>query len=83
MTRNIWRAAVIMMLVLGLGMTAQAEDTKIGFVDLDQAIGATAEGKAARDELEAPSNRIVLGTGEKGRQRECLCFQETTRRETR
>ena len=35
-----------MMLVLGLGMTAQAEDTKIGFVDLDQAIGATAEGKA-------------------------------------
>ncbi|RPG03324.1 MAG: OmpH family outer membrane protein [Proteobacteria bacterium TMED72] len=60
MTRNIWRAAVIMMLVLGLGMTAQAEDTKIGFVDLDQAIGATAEGKAAREELERKMREAEL-----------------------
>lgn len=52
MTRNIWRAAVITMMVLGFGMTAHAEETKIGIVDLDQAIGATAEGKAAREELE-------------------------------
>jgi outer membrane protein len=59
-TRNIWRAAVIMMLVLGLGMTAQAEDTKIGFVDLDQAIGATAEGKAAREELERKMREAEL-----------------------
>ena len=52
MTRNVWRAAVIMVLVLGWGMAAQAQDMKIGVVDLDQAIGATAEGKAAREELE-------------------------------
>lgn len=52
MTRNVLRAAVMMVLVLGWGMATQAEDVKIGMVDLDQAIGATAEGKAAREELE-------------------------------
>ena len=49
---NMWRTILIMVLVLGWGIAATAEEVKIGVVDLDQAIGATAEGKAAREELE-------------------------------
>lgn len=52
MNMNMWRTILIMVLVLGWGITATAEENKIGVVDLDQAIGATAEGKAAREELE-------------------------------
>ncbi|MEE3328214.1 MAG: OmpH family outer membrane protein [Myxococcota bacterium] len=60
MTRNVLRAAVIMVLVLGWGMATNAEDIKIGVVDLDQAIGATAEGKAAREELERKMREAEL-----------------------
>ena len=35
-----------------LAPAVQAEDTKIGIVDLDQAVMATENGKAAREELE-------------------------------
>ncbi len=39
-------------LMLGWGLGASKETTKIGIVDLDQAVSSTTEGKAARDELE-------------------------------
>ncbi len=39
-------------LLLGWGLGASKEVTKIGIVDLDQAVSSTTEGKAARDELE-------------------------------
>ena len=52
MNTNMWRAILIMVLVLGWGISATAEEGQIGVVDLDQAIGATVEGKAAREELE-------------------------------
>jgi outer membrane protein len=39
-------------LLLGWGLGASKEPTKIGIVDLDQAVSSTTEGKAARDELE-------------------------------
>jgi outer membrane protein len=39
-------------LLLGWGLGASKEATKIGIVDLDQAVSSTTEGKAARDELE-------------------------------
>ena len=42
--------AAALLLVWGLG--ASKETTKIGIVDLDQAVSSTTEGKAAREELE-------------------------------
>ncbi len=39
-------------LLLGFAIGAGGEATKIGIVDLDQAVMSTNEGKAARDELE-------------------------------
>ena len=52
MNTNMWRAILIMVLVLGWSISATAAEGQIGVVDLDQAIGATVEGKAAREELE-------------------------------
>jgi outer membrane protein len=43
---------VASVLLLGWGLGASKEATKIGIVDLDQAVSSTTEGKAARDELE-------------------------------
>ena len=43
---------IIAALVLGGGLGADDMGTKIGIVDLDQAVGSTNEGKAAREELE-------------------------------
>ncbi|MCP4039871.1 MAG: OmpH family outer membrane protein [bacterium] len=39
-------------LLIGFGLGASKDETKIGIVDLDQAVSSTTEGKAARDELE-------------------------------
>lgn len=50
----------ISLLVLGLGSEAGAKDMKIGIVDLDQAVGATKEGKAAREELEKKKREAEL-----------------------
>jgi len=43
---------VMVGLLLGFGLGASKDATKIGIVDLDQAVSSTTEGKAARDELE-------------------------------
>ena len=43
---------VAAVLLLGWGLGASTQATKIGIVDLDQAVSSTTEGKAARDELE-------------------------------
>jgi outer membrane protein len=43
---------VIAMLALGWGLGASDNGVKIGIVDLDHAVGATTEGKTAREELE-------------------------------
>ena len=43
---------VAAVLLLGWGLGASTETTKIGIVDLDLAVSSTTEGKAARDELE-------------------------------
>ncbi|MCH7599951.1 MAG: OmpH family outer membrane protein [Myxococcales bacterium] len=43
---------VTAVLLLGWGLGASTQTTKIGIVDLDQAVSSTTEGKAARDELE-------------------------------
>ena len=43
---------VASVLLLGWGLGASKDATKIGVVDLDQAVSSTTEGKAARDELE-------------------------------
>ena len=49
------RRAVAVLLTAGVGLasaSASAEENRIGIVDVEQAITATEEGKAARDELE-------------------------------
>lgn len=51
---------VIAFLVLGWGLGADKDGMKIGIVDLDQAVGATDEGKAARDELERKKREAEL-----------------------
>jgi Skp family chaperone for outer membrane proteins len=43
---------IIAVLALGWGLGASDKGVKIGVVDLDQAVGATDEGKHAREELE-------------------------------
>lgn len=43
---------VATVLLLGWGLGASEETTKIGIVDLDQAVSSTTEGKAARVEFE-------------------------------
>jgi Skp family chaperone for outer membrane proteins len=43
---------VATVLLLGWGLGASKETTKIGVVDLDQAESSTTEGKSARDEFE-------------------------------
>lgn len=50
----------IAILALGWGLGADDKGTKIGIVDLDQAVGATDEGKAARDELERKKREAEL-----------------------
>jgi outer membrane protein len=51
---------IIAMLTLGLGLGASNEPTKIGIVDLDQAVGATKEGTDAREELERKKREAEL-----------------------
>ena len=48
------------LLVLGWGLGADDKGLRIGIVDLDQAVGATTEGKAARDELERKKREAEL-----------------------
>jgi outer membrane protein len=48
------------LLVLGWGLGADDKGLRIGVVDLDQAVGATTEGKAARDELERKKREAEL-----------------------
>ena len=52
---------VIAFLALGWGLGAEKDgSTKIGIVDLDQAVGSTDEGKAAREELERKQREAEL-----------------------
>ena len=52
---------VIAFLALGWGLGAEKDGgTKIGIVDLDQAVGSTDEGKAAREELERKQREAEL-----------------------
>jgi outer membrane protein len=51
---------IIASLALGWGLGANDEPLKIGVVDLDQAVGATTEGKTARDELEKKQEKAQL-----------------------
>lgn len=50
----------VSLLVLGFGSAASAKDMKIGIVDLDMAVGATTEGKTAREELEKKKREAEL-----------------------
>jgi len=50
----------IAFLAFGWGLGAEKDGVKIGIVDLDQAVGATEEGKAARDELERRKREAEL-----------------------
>ncbi|MDE0884625.1 MAG: OmpH family outer membrane protein [Myxococcota bacterium] len=50
----------ITVLALGWGLGAEDQAVKIGIVDMDQAIGATALGKAAREELEQKKKEAEL-----------------------
>lgn len=50
----------IAFLAFGWGLGADDKGVKIGIVDLDQAVGATDEGKAARDELERKKREAEL-----------------------
>jgi outer membrane protein len=55
MRESTWKRLIIFVaavLLLGWGLGASKDKTKIGIVDLDQAVSSTTEGKAARDELE-------------------------------
>ncbi|MFP6639393.1 MAG: OmpH family outer membrane protein [Myxococcota bacterium] len=60
MITNKWLVVLISTLVLGFGLAAEQEGVKLGVVDLDQAIGSTAEGKAAREELERKMREAEL-----------------------
>lgn len=52
---------VVAFLALGWGLGAEKDGgTKIGIVDLDQAVGSTDEGKAAREELERKQREAEL-----------------------
>lgn len=50
----------IALLAFGTGLGAGDKDLKIGIVDLDQAVGATKEGKSAREELEKKKREAEL-----------------------
>ena len=50
----------IAVLVLGWGLGAEDQPVKIGIVDIDQAIGATAAGKSAREELDQKKREAEL-----------------------
>ncbi|MDG2335112.1 MAG: OmpH family outer membrane protein [Myxococcota bacterium] len=50
----------IAILALGWGLGAEDQAVKIGIVDMDQAIGSTAVGKAAREELEQKKKEAEL-----------------------
>jgi len=50
----------IAFLAFGWGLGAEHDGVKIGIVDLDQAVGATEEGKAAREELERKKRAAEL-----------------------
>ena len=59
---NFNKAMVIAIAVLALGWGLAAEDqaVKIGIVDIDQAIGASGSGKAAREELDQKKREAEL-----------------------
>jgi len=59
---NFNKAMVIAIAVLALGWGLAAEDqaVKIGIVDIDQAIGASGAGKAAREELDQKKREAEL-----------------------
>ena len=50
----------IAVLVLGWGLGAEDQPVKSGIVDIDQAIGATAAGKSAREELDQKKREAEL-----------------------
>ncbi len=53
-------AVAISVLVFGFGLGAEDGKVRIGIVDVDQAIGATTGGKAAREELERKQREVEL-----------------------
>jgi outer membrane protein len=59
---NFNKAMVIAIAVLALGWGLAAEDqaVKVGIVDIDQAIGASGAGKAAREELDQKKREAEL-----------------------
>jgi outer membrane protein len=59
---NFNKAMVIAIAVLALGWGLAAEDqaVKVGIVDIDQAIGASGSGKAAREELDQKKREAEL-----------------------
>ncbi len=50
-SKKLFRAGLVAAITIG-AISAQAEDIKIGVVDVDQAFNATDEGKKVRDELQ-------------------------------
>jgi outer membrane protein len=50
----------IAVLVLGWGLGAEEHSAKIGIVDIDQAIGATGAGQAAKEELDQKKREAEL-----------------------
>lgn len=50
----------IAVLALGWGLAAEDQAVKIGIVDIDQAIGASGSGKAAREELDQKKREAEL-----------------------
>lgn len=50
----------IAVLALGWGLAAEDQAVKIGIVDIDQAIGASGAGKAAREELDQKKREAEL-----------------------
>lgn len=53
-------AIAVCTLALGWGLGAAKDSFKVGVVDLDQAVGATEEGKTAREELEKKKREAEL-----------------------
>ena len=60
MSSNKTITIAIAVLVLGWGLGAEDQSVKIGIVDIDQAIGATAAGKSAREELDQKKREAEL-----------------------
>ena len=60
MSKNKILMVAIATLVLGWGLGAEENPVRIGIVDVDQAIGATAAGKSAREELDQKRREAEL-----------------------